>query len=74
VTKKNKEQPEIITTYVSRVRRVYVVPTNQGITLDLFVELACGGTTVLSGYTSFCDTRPVQVLKSNIDGTIQDED
>jgi hypothetical protein len=67
------EQPEVITTHVTKVKRVYIVPTTQGVTLDLFVELACGGSTVVSGLTTFCDSRPIQVLRSNIEGDVNEE-
>jgi hypothetical protein len=67
-------QPEVVTTYVSKVRRVYIVPTNQGVTLDMFVNLACGGSTMISGLTSFSDKRPVQILKSDITYCLPDEE
>jgi hypothetical protein len=66
--KKEIEQPEVITTKVTRVKRVYVVSTSNGVALDLHVDLACGGSTVLTGFTSFSDKWSISVLKDDIEG------
>jgi hypothetical protein len=68
------EHLEVIEAKVIKVKRVYTVPTAHGITLDMHVDLDCGGSTVLTGLTNFNHKWSFQVLKHDIEGYEEKEE